>query len=91
MSERVWMVHPNLPDQRIHVRPGGVGVYQASGWRVETEADARAARREQLEAARDLLTAAGWTVTPPAEPEAADEADTQPEPRRGRRAKTEGE
>lgn len=29
------MVHPDLPGQRIHVRPGGVGVLQASGWRVD--------------------------------------------------------
>lgn len=39
MAERVWMVHPDLPGQRISCAPSGVGARQASGWTVDETQD----------------------------------------------------
>lgn len=39
MSDRVWMVHPDLPGQRISCHRNGVGMRQASGWMVDEGQD----------------------------------------------------
>ena len=85
MSERIWMVYPDLPGQRIHVRPAGVAVRQASGWQVDGEHAGEYLTRHVAQA-RDVLARAGWTVTPPL----SEEPETAPasEPRRRRRSET---
>ncbi len=40
MSERLWMVHPELPGQRISTHPEGVGIRQASGWVLDDDQEA---------------------------------------------------
>lgn len=36
----VWMTHPNLPDQPIHVTEESVPIYRGSGWQTFTESGA---------------------------------------------------
>lgn len=68
MADRVWMVHPDLPGARISCAPSGVGARQQSGWTVDETQDTAGTSDAAVEAARDLLVGAGWTVTPPLEP-----------------------
>lgn len=37
MSQKVYMTHPELPDQPIRVRPAAVAAYERARWKVTPE------------------------------------------------------